>query len=162
MANPREAVVEDVVFRLLDEHGVEVGVLDWKILEDVATAIPSDRHDVAIERSRDRHRKLKSLIDGKVGLDDPAHKTLVHGSLKKRARAEQRNIKRHRRAKSKAKKQGWEPHPIAPELRTKLDGVSLGKDKNGFFVRTHRARCKSYPTPGTIPKAKIAFIKSTG
>ena len=162
MDNPREAVIEDVLFRLMDERGIEVGVLDWKILEDVATAIPADKHDVAIERSRDRHRKLKELVSGKVGLDEPTHKTLVVGSLKRRARAEQRNIKRHRRAKSVAKKRGWEPCPIPPDLRTKLDGVSLGKDKNGFFVRTHRARCKSYPTPGTIPKSKIAFIKSTG
>ena len=97
MDNPREAVVEDVVFRLMEEHGYEICVLDWKLLEEAATAIPSDRHDVAIERSRDRHRKLSDLIAGKAGLDDPAHKTLIHGSLKRRARAEQRNIKRHRK-----------------------------------------------------------------
>ena len=39
---------------------------------------------------------------------------------------------------------------------------SLGKDKDGYFCYTHRARSKSYPTPQQIPKSKIEFIESTG
>ena len=39
---------------------------------------------------------------------------------------------------------------------------SLGKDKDGYFCYTHRARSKSYPTPQQIPKTKIEFIESTG
>jgi len=41
-------------------------------------------------------------------------------------------------------------------------GLGFGADKDGFFVHTHRARSKSYPTPFKIPKDKIKFIKSTG
>ena len=48
------------------------------------------------------------------------------------------------------------------ELTPKQNGVSLGADKNGFFCYTHRARCKSYPTPEDIPVKAINFIESTG
>lgn len=41
-------------------------------------------------------------------------------------------------------------------------GCSLGADKNGFFVYTHRARSKSYPTVEDIPQEAIKFIESTG
>ena len=41
-------------------------------------------------------------------------------------------------------------------------GVSMGADKNGFFVYTHRARSKSYKSPEKIPNKDIEFIESTG
>lgn len=51
------------------------------------------------------------------------------------------------------------------ELRdksSKIDGVSMGADKNGFYVYTHRARSKSHPTPCKITVKEINFIESTG
>ncbi len=45
---------------------------------------------------------------------------------------------------------------------SKSNGCSLGADKDGFFVYTHRARSKSYPEIDKIPQSKIDFIKSTG
>lgn len=39
---------------------------------------------------------------------------------------------------------------------------SLGRDKDGFYVYTHRARSKSYPRPSAIPRDRIRFIGSTG
>lgn len=63
---------------------------------------------------------------------------------------------------ARKKKKDWENAPKPPELRRKLDGVSLGKDKNGYFVYTHRARSKSYAEPDKIPQSKIIFIRSTG
>jgi hypothetical protein len=47
-------------------------------------------------------------------------------------------------------------------ISVKINGCSLGADKNGFFVYTHRARCKSFPTPLKITKKCIDFIDSTG
>lgn len=44
----------------------------------------------------------------------------------------------------------------------KFDGVSIGRDENGFFVCTHRARSKSYETFKKIPDYVIKFICSTG
>jgi hypothetical protein len=41
-------------------------------------------------------------------------------------------------------------------------GVSLGANKQGFFVYTHRARSKSYGTIDDIPQKDIDFIESTG
>ncbi len=52
--------------------------------------------------------------------------------------------------------------PKPDDLKAVMDGVSLGKDKDGFFVYTHRARSASYPTPHKIPKSKIKFIETTG
>ena len=44
----------------------------------------------------------------------------------------------------------------------KAKGVSMGADKNGFFVYTHRARSKSKKTPNGITAKEINFIESTG
>lgn len=49
-----------------------------------------------------------------------------------------------------------------PRRRGRYKGTSVGRDKDGFFCMTHRARCKSYPRAADIPKGKIAFIESTG
>jgi hypothetical protein len=37
-------------------------------------------------------------------------------------------------------------------------GVSIGRDDDGYFVATHRARSKSYPYPGAIPEKELAWI----
>lgn len=39
---------------------------------------------------------------------------------------------------------------------------SMGRDDDGFYVYTHRARSKSYPRPSAIPRDRIKFIGSTG
>lgn len=44
----------------------------------------------------------------------------------------------------------------------KTYGVSIKQDKNGYYACTHRARSKSYPTPGEIPVKDLKFIDSTG
>ena len=44
----------------------------------------------------------------------------------------------------------------------KAKGVSLKQDSNGFYCHTHRARSKSYKSPGAIPKSVIEFIERTG
>lgn len=41
-------------------------------------------------------------------------------------------------------------------------GFSISKDKNGFFIHTHRWRSKSYKSMKNIPKSAIKFVKSTG
>ena len=41
-------------------------------------------------------------------------------------------------------------------------GVGVGKDDDGFFVHTHRARSKSYASKDKIPIKDLIFIKSTG
>ncbi len=44
----------------------------------------------------------------------------------------------------------------------KATGVTLAKDKDGYFCYTHRCRSKSYKTIGAIPKSVIEFVESTG
>ena len=44
----------------------------------------------------------------------------------------------------------------------KAKGVTLAKDKDGFFVYTHRARSKSYKGIMTIPTKVVDYIESTG
>jgi hypothetical protein len=41
-------------------------------------------------------------------------------------------------------------------------GCSVGKDKDGYFAYTHRARSKSYVSPQKIPIKDLKFIDSTG
>lgn len=44
----------------------------------------------------------------------------------------------------------------------KATGVTLAKDKSGFFCYTQRSRSKSYRTIDAIPKSVIEFVESTG
>jgi len=46
-------------------------------------------------------------------------------------------------------------------IKKKL-GFSCKEDKNGFYIYTHRARSKSYPSFDKIPLKDINFIDSTG
>jgi hypothetical protein len=40
--------------------------------------------------------------------------------------------------------------------------VGLGEDEDGHYVKTHRARSDSYPTPEDIPQADVDRIAATG
>ena len=44
----------------------------------------------------------------------------------------------------------------------KAKGVTLAKDKDGYFCYTHRCRSKSYKQIGLIPKSVIETIEATG
>lgn len=44
----------------------------------------------------------------------------------------------------------------------KASGVTLAKDKEGYFVYTHRWASKRYSTINRIPKKIIEFCESTG
>ena len=50
----------------------------------------------------------------------------------------------------------------APRRSGRYAGVSVGRDREGFFAMTHRARSKSYPAASEIPKKVLKFIESTG
>ena len=41
-------------------------------------------------------------------------------------------------------------------------GFSMGVDKNGYFIHTHRARSKSHKKPNGFSAKEIKFIESTG
>ena len=49
-----------------------------------------------------------------------------------------------------------------PFQKGRFNGVSVGKDYDGFFVATHRARSKSYKDIRRIPEYIIKKIESTG
>jgi len=51
---------------------------------------------------------------------------------------------------------------LMPEQRKRFSGVSVKKDGTGYFVTTHRARSKSYPSVDKIPDSKIQSIERTG
>ena len=48
------------------------------------------------------------------------------------------------------------------EYKEKFEGVSLRKDKDGYYCHTHRARSDSYKSLAAIPKSVVKFIESTG
>ena len=53
---------------------------------------------------------------------------------------------------------------LHPDLKKKIEeedlpsGFSMGVDKNGYFIHTHRARSKSHLKPGKITAKEIKFI----
>lgn len=48
------------------------------------------------------------------------------------------------------------------KISKNIKECSVGADKNGFFVYTHRARSKSHKDPLKITKREIDFIETTG
>ncbi len=57
---------------------------------------------------------------------------------------------------------------LHPDLSAKIkkggypDGFSMGIDKDGYFIHTHRARSKSHVEPDGITAKEMKFIDSTG
>jgi hypothetical protein len=49
-----------------------------------------------------------------------------------------------------------------PRQSGRFRGVSIGRDKDGYFVTTHRSRSKSYINVNKIPDYKIKKVASTG
>lgn len=65
----------------------------------------------------------------------------------------------------KGKVSGLQLHP---DLSTKIEkeglpsGFSMGVDKDGYFIHTHRGRSKSRTNPAGFTKTEIKFVHSTG
>lgn len=57
---------------------------------------------------------------------------------------------------------------LHPDLIEKIkengypDGFSMGIDKDGYFIHTHRGRSKSFKEPSKITAQSMKFIDSTG
>lgn len=57
---------------------------------------------------------------------------------------------------------------LHPDLKKKIkeeglpDGYSMGVDKDGYYIHTHRARSKSHEKPSQITAKEMKFIDSTG
>lgn len=51
---------------------------------------------------------------------------------------------------------------IPKEYKDKFEGVSVAKDKKGYFCYTHRCRSDSYKSLIAIPKSVVDYIESTG
>lgn len=49
-----------------------------------------------------------------------------------------------------------------PRKSGRFKGVSVGRDSQGIYIYTHRARSKSYSKQTDIPDSVIRRIKSTG
>lgn len=56
----------------------------------------------------------------------------------------------------------FEPVSKTATKNGKTYGCSIGKDKDGYFAYTHRARSKSYESPQKIPVKVLKSIDSTG
>lgn len=49
-----------------------------------------------------------------------------------------------------------------PRKGGRFRGTSIGRDAEGYFATTHRARSRSYQDTRSIPQKTIDFIESTG
>lgn len=73
----------------------------------------------------------------------------------------QRRSKLKRSGKSRVDQLGLNEF-TTPRTNGRLRGVSVGRDEDGIFVMTHRARSKSYKSQSAIPTSVIKRIASTG
>ena len=159
----REAVLQDAMERIVGEHGQEILVLEWSILNRLTSSKLLTEDETTAEKRAKNNLKILSHCTPKLLKQIPVEqKAAICRAVHQQIGREKRSIKRNRKRRLLHKKRKWEPVDKPIELCTKLKEVSLGKDKNGYFVYTHRARCNSYPSPEEIPQAKIRFIGSTG
>lgn len=49
-----------------------------------------------------------------------------------------------------------------PARGGRFKGVSVGRNKVGYFAFTHRANSREYNSPADIPDDVITYIESTG
>ena len=67
-------------------------------------------------------------------------------------------------AREKRQKRREPPKPLQRSITKngRRYYVGIGKDKDGYYAFTHRARSKSYPRKQDIPARVLRFIESTG
>ncbi len=70
-------------------------------------------------------------------------------------------VRKRKKVCKESSKKDWENVPKPDDMKDLMNQCSLGKDKDGYFAYTHRARTNSYSDPHKIPKSKIEFINST-
>lgn len=88
----------------------------------------------------------------------------LRGLNKERKETAQKLVQYITHAKS-GKVTGLRLHPLlAKKIRTQglAKGFSMGLDKDGWFIHTHRARSESREEPDGFTKKEIKWIDSTG
>jgi hypothetical protein len=150
-------VIEDLCHRMVAECGEELIALNWEFLDRICDNIEEEIK--AVTNAKNRKELLIGALNGK---NSSEHKKAILRSIKRQIKREDVCIKRAKKKDHVAKKRGFDAIQKPDGLRKRLEGVSLGKDDKGYFVYTHRASSKRYPSPEKIPLSKIAFIRSTG
>ncbi len=88
----------------------------------------------------------------------------LRGLNKERKETAQKLVQFITHAKS-GKVSGLRLHPLLAK-RLRLEGLSsgfsMGLDKDGWFIHTHRARSESREDPAKFTKKEIKWISSTG
>jgi hypothetical protein len=93
-----------------------------------------------------------SFFENSLLVEDPADPTaILLGKPDDRGMA---------RAAARKRPQGKPARGYTRDPR--YDGMHLKKDRNGFYVHTHRLRSDSYPTPEDIPDSEVEKIRATG
>lgn len=151
----RDFYKEDVIRRFGDENMPPEGTPEWDDWFEVMKV--KDWYDIgvrqgdctperaaeAVEEARLKHLGIsKETIDG-LGEVIADTKIVLAPCAKKK-----KNFENYSDDETRELHKKW--------------GVSFGKDKDGYFCYTHRARSKSYPTIADIPKSALKFIDSTG
>lgn len=151
---------------LTSEQRNELPESDFALPEQRRFPIPDANHARAAlsmmgraknlsEADKERIRaKAHAMLNKSAFLDDYAG---LHDAMWKLAEAngEVATISEE----APAKKPGPEP---TRDRAYYLARVGKKQDKNGWYVCTHRARSKSYPSIDDIPISKLKFIESTG
>lgn len=134
----------------------------WKWLEELLLKVVNDRHEMLDDDNRTPKDTAEPINENKKKSDytETKESLLRSKSIGKEMKEE---ILKYISSGSKYHEGGTVTGLSIPKIEGKsFDGVSMGADKNGFFVYTHRARSKSHPTPEKITIKEIKFIESTG
>jgi hypothetical protein len=136
----------------------------WKWLEDLLLKVVNDRHEMLDDDNDDDTPKdtAEPINEDKKKSDYTETKESLMRS-KSIGKEMKEEILKYVSSGSKYHGGGVITGLVIPKIEGKsFKGVSMGGDKDGFFVYTHRARSKSHPTPEKITKKEINFIESTG
>lgn len=155
-----------ILFIKIDDEG---DILHYIVL-DMNTGIKKEVDPTSVELLSHEEAPSYTLIDYTIGENYYPRLSDILNEKKMNARQLVKRSKLPKEIKEKILKLGvasyknGRAHGIKkPKVKGKnFNGVSLGADKDGFYVYTHRARSKSYKDPTKISNKDIKFIESTG
>ena len=133
----------------------------WKWLEELLNKLVDDRHEMLDKEDSVSKRSGEPMNESKYSRvkNSLMRSKSITDDMKKK-------ILKYLTSGSEYHEGGNVTGLVKPDEFTKKSlkssGVSMGADKDGFFVYTHRARSKSYSSPDKISVKDINFIESTG
>lgn len=141
-----------------------MGILEAEY-DEAGNASSRKKLDAACDKTREKQRKLDA--EGATEYD-PEYKKVWQYKINDAKKSQEATAKDRKKALDNLKKESADPSvALTPAERDQIKQrfgkieCSIGKDKDGYYAYTHRARSKSYPSIDKLPKHEVTKIGTT-